>query len=502
MSRIVTMPKRQTELPSPGEPMAVARRLVASHYRSGQRLRLHRWRGGWWQWQTTHWSEIDEASVRAQMYALTEHATWVDHSKTPPKEQAWAPNRYRINDLLEALGAVCHLRDDVQQPAWLISAAGLPAATELVAVKNGLLRVPTRRLRPHDPALFNAVSVPFAYTPDAGQPERWLGFLNSLWPDDAESIAALQEFFGYVLSGRTDLHKILLLVGPTRAGKGVIARVLEALVGRGHCAGPTLASLGTNFGLQPLIGKPLAIVSDARLGGSNVHQVVERLLSISGEDMLTVDRKYREPWTGTLPTRFVIISNELPRFGDASGAIAARFVALTLATSWLGRENTRLTQEILAELPAILNWALDGFARITEQGRFTEPESSRDAVIALQDLVSPVAAYVRDRCDRGAYDTECTAVYEDWKQWAEENGHRACSLQTFGRDLHAVVPGLRVVQPRTADGRVRCYRGIRLYNGEERVPPRAMPAAPMPARDGTRSAALYSQIEREPGEEG
>ena len=90
----------------------------------------------------------------------------------------------------------------------------------------------------------------------------------------------------YVISGRLDLHKILLLIGPTRAGKGVIARVLKALVGRGNYAGPTLASLGTNFGLSPLIGKPLAIISDARLGGANVHQVVERLLSVSGEDML------------------------------------------------------------------------------------------------------------------------------------------------------------------------------------------------------------------------
>jgi hypothetical protein len=32
------------------------------------------------------------------------------------------------------------------------------------------------------------------------------------------------------------------------------------------------------------LGKPLAVVSDARLSGANVHQVVERLLSVSGED--------------------------------------------------------------------------------------------------------------------------------------------------------------------------------------------------------------------------
>ena len=75
----------------------------------------------------------------------------------------------------------------------------------------------------------------------------------------------LQEYIGYILSGRTDMQKMLLLIGPTRSGKGTIARMLAALVGRGHVVGPTLASLGTNFGLSPLLGRPLAVVSDARL---------------------------------------------------------------------------------------------------------------------------------------------------------------------------------------------------------------------------------------------
>ena len=59
------------------------------------------------------------------------------------------------------------------------------------------------------------------------------------------------------------------MVGPTRGGKGAIARVLGALVGRENVAGPTLSSLGGDFGLAPLIGKPLAVISDARLNGRN-----------------------------------------------------------------------------------------------------------------------------------------------------------------------------------------------------------------------------------------
>ena len=120
---------------------------------------------------------------------------------------------------------------------------------------------------------------------------------------------------GYVVSGRLDLHEILLMVGPTRGGKGAFARILTALVGSENVAGPTLSSLGGECGLQPLIGKPLAIVSDARFGGRDSTVVVERLLSISGEDTLTVNRKCRDQWTGKLPPRLHVISNGLPKLG-------------------------------------------------------------------------------------------------------------------------------------------------------------------------------------------
>src|SRR5690606_40106778 len=70
-----------------------------------------------------------------------------------------------------------------------------------------------------------------------------------------------------------------------------------------------------------------------------------------------------------------VCSSDLPNFADASGAIARRFIVLTMRHSFLGRENIRLTRELLEELPGILNWALDGLARLEQQGGFTEPAS-------------------------------------------------------------------------------------------------------------------------------
>ena len=241
-------------------------------------------------------------------------------------------------------------------------------------------------------------------------------------------------------------------------------------------AGPTLASLGTNFGLSPLLGKPLAIISDARLGDTPAHTVVERLLSITGEDMLTVDRKYREPWSGKLPTRFVVLSNELPRFKDSSGAIANRLLILQMTESFLGREDRTLDARLCAELPGILTWALEGLDRLVRNGRFTVPGSSEDAANLMMDLASPVSAFVRDCCVRGPGERiVADRLYDDWKRWAEDNGHHAGAKSTFGRNLRAVVPRPQGQPAPRRRRRERVYHRIGLaestLNGFEDGPP-------------------------------
>ncbi len=482
--------------PAPSDPLAVARHLVkvgGLHDDAGV-LTVRWWRGGFYLWTGTHWTEAADPAVRARIYHALEHARyWKPDKDGLPELVAWSPTRRKVGDVLEALQAAIHLSERLDPPAWLDGRDDGP----YLAVRNGLLDLDTRELVAHSPQLFNLLALPFDYDPDAPDPAGWLKFVADLWPDDPDSISLLQEVFGYVLSGETRLHKILLVVGPPRSGKGTIARVLTALVGKQNTAGPTLASLGTNFGLSPLLGKALAVVSDARLGGADTSAVVERLLSISGEDSITVDRKYREPWTGRLASRFVILSNELPNLGDASGAVATRFLVLTLTRSWLGEENPALTDELLVELPGILRWALDGLDRLDKRGHFTEPATSRDAVVALADLTSPVSAFVREACNRKAgLEVSVRELYQAWRQWSRDHGRdRPTTEQVFGRDLRAVIPGLKTTRPRAEDGssRPRHYEGLALtkqyaaYMEEVRGPSR--PTAP--GRDGPRPGPMW-----------
>jgi putative DNA primase/helicase len=449
--------------PPPTAPHAVAKQLYRGCRDADGIRNLLAHRGGWQLWRKTHWSEVDAAEVRSRVYAALEDAYYIKNMMPVP----WDPSKHKVAAVIDAMAAIGHLSSEVDAPAWIAKHSVKGVASQVISCRNGLLDLASRTLHPHTAALFNFVHVPLDYRPHASKPVMWLDFLQSVWGDDDESITLLQQWFGYVLSGRMEQQKLLALIGPSRSGKGTIANVLADLMGGGGSVGrPTMASLSTNFGLMPLIGKPLAIISDARLG-SATDVVVERLLSVTGEDALTLDRKYQTHWTGKLPTRFMVLSNELPRFKDASGVIANRFMILRMTQSWLNREDYELPDKLRPELPSILNWALAGLDSLNRAGRFTVPQSSRDAVTVLMDMASPVSAFVREECKRDPT-AMCTrdALYAAYRVWCEQNGHHSSAKSVFGRDLRSVVPELQSTQQTIKGAREWCYTGVELAKAE------------------------------------
>ena len=451
----------------PRDPLTSAQKFRQLRYTAQNMAILYRHGDVFRAWDGRCYPVLPDSAVRAALYETLGQALRPmrdRHGKVVGFEP-FRPNKKAVDDILDALRADAHLPAARQAPCWLTTGDSPPAA-ELLPMANGLLHLPTRKLYAATPAFWGHHALDFGYEPEAPEPVGLRRFLADLWPEDEEARDTLQEWFGYVLSTDTSQQKIGLIVGPRRSGKGTIARVLTGLLGPANVCGPTLASLGSNFGLQALIDKPLAIISDARLSSRSDQAVIaERLLTISGEDVLTIDRKYAAPWTGRLPTRLLILTNELPRLADASGAMAGRFIVLRLVRSFYGKEDIGLTARLLAELPAVLNWALDGLQRLRDRGFFVQPTSSEKAIADLEDLGSPVAAFMRDRCQVGAaHWIAKTDLFAAWRAWCEDEGREHPGTQaSFGRDLLAAEPSLSPGQRRHEAGkRFRTYEGIRL----------------------------------------
>ena len=359
---------------------------------------LLRNQGQFYRYVGTHWRVVDDEVVIAEVYEYIAE-----------KGRTSAAKRPTVTSTRDALAAT-------------VLVETLPASSHLIGVTNGLLDVRTGELLPHSPAHFTLGCSGFEYNPAAKCP-TWLEFIAQVYPDDPETVQLVQEWMGYCLTLDTRQQKMLLMVGPKRSGKGTIARVLRELVGSDVCASPTIEGIGSHFGMQALIDKKLAIVSDARVtsGSKNTQPAIENMLRISGEDSITLDRKHIGHWTGTMQARLMVMTNLLPGLFDEGGALASRFLIAEHRVSFFGKEDPALTDRLLGELPGILNWSLEGLRRLRERGYFIQPARAEEAMLRLEAISSPLKGFLRAKCvlDPHAW-VEKDVLYASYQTWLHE----------------------------------------------------------------------------------
>ncbi len=429
---------------------------------------LRRWRGNYYRRAGGKYVEIIEEDAKS---AIVLHIK-KDHTKVVTRV---------VSNVMMQLRAEVLLPSTRESHSWIADHAGNKFdPRDLICTRNRILHLPSIINDPNykpiveTPAFFNLNANEFDFVPrcDARTPERWLQFIDEVMPSPDET-KTLQQWFGYALTQKTNQQKILTLIGPKRSGKGTIARVLGNLVGKPNVAGPTLLSFSQNFGLQSLIGKQLGIIADARIGGKGMATIVERLLSISGEDCLTIDRKYMPQWIGILKSRLMILSNELPRLTDASGALASRMIVLTMKDSFLGREDLYLGDQLESELAGIFWWAVDGYASLLAEGRLHIPKSSEKQLMELSRLASNEKAFLDDHYHITQDDEDWIAkdiLYQHFKAWCYSEGiERVHTLPVFAKNLISAA-GQKVTTGRRTAGssvRVNVFLGLMRDDGKD-----------------------------------
>jgi P4 family phage/plasmid primase-like protien len=390
--------------------------------------------------------------------------------KPPAMPRTVKVTRSLVADVLQALTALTALDQESEPPFWIDPWPTDPAPANVLVARNGLvdLTEDTPRVLPHTPRLFATSILPYAYDPAAPTPNKWLKLLEDQWATDRESIDAIHEQFGYLITPDITQQRIMLWIGPPRSGRGTMKEVLTALVGAKNVASTSAIALAGDFGLEPLLGKTLAIMGDARLSDRHDSAVMlDRLLRISGRDPVEVNRKGRSVLPDvTMRVRFLILSNEVPNIRDASGAIVSRYAALKATREIpVADRNPRLKDEIIAEeLPGILNLAIEGRRRLRQRGTFLLPKSATGLLDDAQDLASPIRVCVCE-CFEVHPDAsiETERAFEIWKAWALKNGYQAGNIGTLGKDLKAAFPGIEKKRPRNNKGIQVCtYFGIGL----------------------------------------
>jgi putative DNA primase/helicase len=425
--------------------------------------------GTWYRWNGKHYEAVTDDDIKARLWRwLGRCSCWSKPSKTESaKLKKYQPSRNVVTGILDALKAVTNQTSNAQFPSGLSSQSS--NAEYIIAFDNGLLDIEdylsgSAILLDHTPNWFSTNCLPHQFDPRATCP-NWLAFLEQVFDGDQERIQTLQQWFGYNLIADNRQHKLALLIGPPRSGKGTTMAVMSAMLGKHNVANTSLASLGGRFGLEPLVGKMAALIDEGHLGKfSDTSQILERLKAISGGSEQTVDRKGIAAMSSVaLKVRFTITVNELPRLSDSSAAMRSRLLVLPFFKSYEGKEDFGLVDRLLTEVPGITNWALEGLRLLRKRGRFQNPSAGDKILRDFVYLPSPIQAFLNECCEVEAdKDVKRNELQLAWHVWCDENGHTPGSVADFGKKLRAAISRVDDQHRRTGGRRERWYTGVGL----------------------------------------
>lgn len=203
-------------------------------------------------------------------------------------------------------------------------------------------------------------------------------FLNSsLNPD---GVVAFRDWLGYhlVLSMTKNTEWLVYLYGTGANGKSQLLELIRALVGREACAEVRLSDLKIQANLEKLIGKV------AMLGGeADTETELNTLKMLVSREPISVNPKYRDPYTLVPECLVTQASNTKPKFNTKDDAMVRRVVQLHMERKYTTPEEgliVNVAQVIIAdEYDLLVAFALKGALNCVAKNGFYPPQSIIDS---------------------------------------------------------------------------------------------------------------------------
>jgi putative DNA primase/helicase len=315
----------------------------------------------------------------------------------------------------------------------------------LFNVQNGTLELGSKsdplaiRRRRHSRLDHITHIAPIGHDPDAECP-RFHRFLDDILPD-REVQDWLQRWYGYCLSADFSEHKVTVLHGEGRNGKGVLAKTIQWVLGdyAAVVQFQSFVDAGLRRGAEPspdlakLMGARAVFASEAKKGSRLDDGLIKQL---TGGDPAAVRKLHRDFFDLTPTFTITLICNNKPQVRDDSHGMWSR-VMLVPFTVIIPEHavDKDLLDKLKLEGPGILNWLLDGFRRWREQG-----------LGAPQAIWAATADYRAESDQLGLFLETATIadpasklradqLYACYEGWSKAMELRSISLTKFGMEL-------------------------------------------------------------------
>jgi putative DNA primase/helicase len=281
----------------------------------------------------------------------------------------------------------------------------------------------------HKPEYFSTIRIPYKYDQKA-RCELWLKTLNEIFEGDQMKVNILQEFFGQCLTRDIKQEKALLLLGESRSGKSTILNTLHHLVGGDNCSSVPLKYILNPVYTSMMIHKLINFDKDVSRKAQDFEEDFKKI--VTGEEV-TANDKYMTPFTFKPFCKMVMSANVFPKITDHSSALYNRLILIPCDRVFKPEEQNRdLREELLKELPGVLNWAVEGLQRLTKRGWFEEVHFMREAIEELENENNPVNEFFNEHVEvEKGYEIEKGEMYQKYVNWSDENKQYTLTAARF-----------------------------------------------------------------------
>lgn len=200
------------------------------------------------------------------------------------------------------------------------------ADANLIAFNNGVLNIADDTFTDFSPEYVITNKIPHNYNPDA-KSELLERVMWKLACGDENVYKLLYQAIGYCFYRRNELRKSFFLLGEKRNGKSTFLDMVGTLLGEDNTANLDLCEIGDRFRTAELTGK-LANIGDD-INDEWVSNTATFKKVVSG-DIVTVERKGKDPFKLRSFAKFFFSANSLPRLGRGkdSSAVLDRLVVI------------------------------------------------------------------------------------------------------------------------------------------------------------------------------
>jgi len=339
----------------------------------------------------------------------------------------------------------------------------------LINVANCVIRVSSQgeiTLLDHSPDFDFTRKVATAYDP-AARCDLFRTKLEEIL-QDLDDRELFQVFSGYCLYPSCKFETSLVAYGPGGTGKSTMATVIAEVLGSDLVGSSGLEELckAGSYSLPKLKLKMLCLGSE--LTGKEAVESANFKKLVSGEAM-DVRQIYCDPEEMKTSCKLMFLTNNPPRFYSGTDAETRRLRILHFDSQPVTKDPD-LKEKLLAEVPGILNWMLEGLVKLLRIGRI--PQGGEAAKAVLKNFGKdndPVGSFVNERCVLAANHTVVKRdLFAEFTDWCDDNGLSAEKMEVFfWKTLRQRHPQLEPVRLTINGEREHCLTGINLFTPRE-----------------------------------